>query len=175
MPRRFSILYCCTSLTLILAGCAAREGPPQFRFRDADGDDIGTGTIRAASPSGVEFFLDLHGLPPGDHAIHVHQLPRCEPPAFESAGPHLNPAGKQHGLDNPQGPHDGDMTNVTVASDGRLTTVVVNPRLMMGARPGTLAGIAGASVVIHARPDDMRTDPSGNSGDRIACGVLPAE
>jgi Cu-Zn family superoxide dismutase len=175
MSRRFLILCLCMSLTSILAACAAREGPPQIRFRSVDGDDIGTGTIRAATLSGVEFFLDLHDLPPGDHAIHVHEAPRCEPPTFESAGPHLNPAARQHGLDNPLGPHDGDMTNVTVASDGRLTTMVVNPRLMLGPRPGTLAGIAGASVVIHARPDDMMTDPAGNSGERIACGIVPAE
>ena len=108
---------------------------------------------------------------PGTHGIHVHAVGRCDPPGFESAGPHWNPMSRQHGTLNPQGPHMGDMMNITVAMDGSATVNVMT-------QGGTLRGVDrlldadGAAVVIHASADDYRTDPSGNSGARIACGVV---
>ncbi|MGE5064160.1 MAG: superoxide dismutase family protein, partial [Myxococcales bacterium] len=108
------------------------------------------------------------GLPHGLHGIHVHSVGRCDPPDFASAGPHWNPLGRQHGLNNPAGPHAGDMRNVEVEVNGVLETTVTLP----GASVATLLDADGAALVLHASPDDYVSDPSGNSGARIACAVL---
>jgi len=142
-------------------------------LRDARGTIVGTATLKPNGTTGVAFDLDLKGLPPGEHAVHLHQTPTCDAPSFESAGPHLNPAGKQHGLKNPQGPHAGDMNNVTVAADGTAKTTLVNTHVKLGTGADTLSS-RGAALVIHAKPDDMKSDPAGNAGDRIGCGVIPA-
>jgi len=139
-------------------------------MRNASGRDLGTLTL-ANSMGSLMLTGVLHGLPPGTHAIHLHTIGRCEPTSFASAGAHWNPMSRQHGTLNPQGPHLGDMPNFTVASDSSATVSVMTPG-------GTLSGgdalldADGAAVVIHAGADDYRTDPSGNSGDRIACGVV---
>lgn len=148
------------------------QSSPQVIMHDAGGKSVGTATLKAAS-AGVEVRLDLNGLPPGEHALHFHEIPMCDAPSFESAGAHLNPAGKQHGLENPLGPHSGDMNNVTVGKDGRLKTTITNKRVTLGSGPASLSA-AGAALVIHAKPDDMKSDPAGNAGDRIACGVVAA-
>jgi Cu-Zn family superoxide dismutase len=138
-------------------------------MRDAAGHDLGTLTL-ASAPGGLVLSGRLAGLPPGAHGIHLHAVGRCEPP-FESAGPHWNPARRQHGTANPNGPHLGDMPNITVVADASANVRVTTPG-------GTLSGsdavmdADGSSVVIHAQADDYRTDPSGNSGARIACGVV---
>jgi Cu-Zn family superoxide dismutase len=142
----------------------------QVTLRDGRGTIVGTATVKPNGTTGVAFDLALKGLPPGEHAVHLHQVPTCEPPSFESAGPHLNPTGKQHGLKNPQGPHAGDMNNLTVAADGTAKTTIVNTRVTFGTGAESTRG---AALVIHAKPDDMKSDPSGNAGDRIACGVIP--
>jgi len=112
--------------------------------------------------------LQVSGLPAGDHGVHIHAVGKCDGPKFESAGAHWNPRDKLHGLENPQGPHAGDMPNLTVGEDG---SGIVNATL-----PGTnveaLFDEDGAAVVVHAKKDDQKTDPSGDSADRIACGVL---
>ena len=139
-------------------------------MRDASGQDLGTLTL-TNRPGGLGLTGVVRGLPPGTHGIHVHAVGRCDPPGFESAGPHWNPMSRQHGTLNPQGPHMGDMMNITVAMDGSATVNVMT-------QGGTLRGVDrlldadGAAVVIHASADDYRTDPSGNSGARIACGVV---
>jgi Cu-Zn family superoxide dismutase len=113
------------------------------------------------------------GLPHGIHAIHVHSVGRCDPPGFDSAGPHWNPASRKHGLSNPEGPHGGDLPNVTVSANGVLSTTVTVAGASLGAgAPGGLADGDGAALVLHAGPDDNVTDPSGNSGARIACAIL---
>jgi Cu-Zn family superoxide dismutase len=127
------------------------------------------GTVRAwQTAGGVSFHIAASGLPHGLHGIHVHSVGRCDPPDFESAGPHWNPAGKQHGLNNPAGPHAGDLPNVEVAANGVLGATVTLP----GASMPSLLDADGAALVIHADADDYMTDPSGNSGARIACAVI---
>ena len=116
--------------------------------------------------------VEAGGLRPGTYGAHIHAAGTCNPPDFASAGPHWNPTGRQHGAENPQGKHLGDLPNLQVDAQGRglLIFAVENASLYGGANP--LLDADGASIVIHARPDDYRTDPSGNSGDRIACGVI---
>lgn len=136
---------------------------------DASGNALGTLTL-ADSASGISISGMLHGLPDGEHGIHIHAIGKCEAPAFTSAGGHWNPATHKHGTDNPEGPHFGDMMNITVT--GGMATV----QLMT--QGGTLHGenalldADGAAIVVHAGPDDYKTDPSGNSGDRVACGTI---
>lgn len=137
---------------------------------DASGNSLGTLTLADAA-SGISVSGMLHGLPAGDHGIHIHTVGQCEAPGFTAAGGHWNPTSHQHGTQNPEGPHFGDMMNITVGSDG-----MANVQLMT--QGGTLHGenalldADGAAIVVHAGPDDYKTDPSGNSGDRVACGTI---
>jgi superoxide dismutase, Cu-Zn family len=142
-------------------------------MQDAQGKPVGSAKISPAG-QGVEVHLDLHGLPPGEHAIHFHSAAKCDPPDFKSAGGHFNPENKKHGLQNPDGHHAGDMMNFTVDAAGKAKTTVSDNDVTLG--PSTdshsLFSNGGTALMIHAKADDMKTDPSGNSGDRIACGVI---
>ena len=157
----------------VAGGVLVAQNSEQVTMRDARGTIVGTATLKPNGTTGVAVELNLKGLAPGEHAVHLHQTPTCDPPSFESAGPHLNPAGKQHGLQNPAGPHAGDMNNVKVAADGTAKTTILNTRVTMGTGKDSLSS-RGAALVIHAKPDDMKSDPAGNAGDRTACGVIPA-
>jgi Cu-Zn family superoxide dismutase len=130
------------------------------------------GRLRLASKAGrVELRLDVHGLPPGEHGVHLHALGSCNAPDFASAGPHLNPQAHKHGSLNPQGSHLGDLPNLKVGNGGRGSMTA-----QLSGSPPELAPLLfdgdGTAVVVHAAADDYRTDPSGNSGERIACGAV---
>jgi Cu-Zn family superoxide dismutase len=160
---------------LTLPGCAAIEpkGGAPMALVNASGQMVGT--VRAwQTAGGVSFHVDASRLPHGLHGIHVHAVGRCDPPDFASAGPHWNPLGRKHGVNNPAGPHAGDLPNVEVAANGVLTQTVTLPGASLtGPGPaGVLLDYDGAALVIHANSDDYKTDPSGNSGARIACAVI---
>jgi Cu-Zn family superoxide dismutase len=150
---------------------AAGQGPIRIDMKDLQGASIGTAILSPAREGGVSIALDLKNLAPGDHAFHVHQVAKCEPP-FATAGPHFNPEGKKHGLHSPDGAHAGDMNNITARADGTVKVTIVNRLITLGEGPTSVFANGGTSLVIHAKPDDMKTDPAGNAGDRIACGVV---
>ena len=140
-------------------------------LKDAKGNSVGMAMISPAKGGGVSIDLDVKGLPAGEHAVHFHAVPKCEAP-FTSAGSHFNPANKKHGLQNPEGPPAGDMPNFTVSKDGTAKTTVTNKNVTLGSETNSLYANGGTALVIHAAADDLKTDPSGNAGDRIACGVI---
>jgi len=157
---------------LALAACSYEEPPggAPMALVDTSGRSIGSVTAYQ-SAGGVTFRIDASGLPHGVHGLHVHSVGRCDPPDFKSAGSHWNPANRKHGFSNPQGPHAGDLNNVTVAANGVLGATVTLPGADITGLGALLDG-DGASLVLHAAADDYMTDPSGNSGARIACAVL---
>ena len=145
--------------------------PVTVKLADAKGKAIGTATLTAVD-TGVSIALDLHDLAAGDHAIHVHQTAKCDGPDFKSAGGHFNPDNKHHGMDNKEGPHAGDMPNFTVDAKGKVKATVVATGVTLGDDAHSVFTGGGTALVVHAKADDMKTDPAGNAGDRIACGTI---
>ena len=135
----------------------------------ADGTDVGRASATEVA-GGLRVTIDAHGLPPGTHGAHVHTVGQCAPPDFASAGGHWNPTGMKHGAMNPAGPHQGDLPNLIIGTDGRGAIGITLP----GATMAGLLDSDGSALVVHANQDDLMTDPSGNSGARIACGVFAA-
>jgi Cu-Zn family superoxide dismutase len=160
-------------LAFVLAVRAKDKGPAPVKvnLQNGQGKSVGTATL-SATDHGVTIKLDLHDLTPGEHAIHVHQAAKCEGPDFKTAGGHFNPDNKHHGLQNPEGPHAGDIPNFNADIKGKAKTTVTAAGVTLGDGPNSVFTGGGTSLVVHAKPDDGKTDPSGNSGDRIACGVI---
>ncbi|WP_375381480.1 superoxide dismutase family protein [uncultured Sphingomonas sp.] len=166
------------ALVLALAGCRShpQTGSPLAGgahavavLHNAAGIEVGRATASDVA-GGMRVTLDAHALPPGTHGAHIHTVGLCDGPDFQTAGGHWNPTGAKHGAMNPQGPHEGDLPNLIVGSDGHGIIGVVVP----GASVAALMDADGAAMMIHAGADDLMTDPAGNSGARIACGVFAA-
>jgi Cu-Zn family superoxide dismutase len=140
-------------------------------LKDASGKEVGKADL-TETPHGVLLKLSLKGFPAGERAFHIHAVGKCEPP-FTSAGGHFNPAGKKHGMSAADGAHAGDMPNLFVPASGDLTVEVVNPAIsLVEGKPNSVFDADGSAIVIHAGPDDYKTDPTGNAGDRVACGII---
>ncbi len=145
-------------------------------LKTSTGQDAGTASFRETKKDQLEIKVKLKNLPIGDHAVHIHEKPACDAPDFKSAGGHFNPDGKQHGTMNPSGHHNGDLPqNVTVGENHMgEATFKVNYLSLDPASPNSIVANGGTSVMVHEKADDMKTDPTGNAGNRIACGVVPA-
>lgn len=155
------------------SGSSAAARSAAAALADASGGTKGTATVTDTS-AGLRIIIDGSGLPQGAHGLHVHTVGRCEAPDFASAGPHWNPTAKMHGKEAPGGPHWGDLPNLVVGTDGRGRIEFVIPGTQLYGGTAPLLDADGSAIVIHAAADDYRTDPSGNSGARIACGVFAA-
>jgi Cu-Zn family superoxide dismutase len=140
-------------------------------LKDSAGRIVGS-AVFLQQDDGVRILLDVKGLPPGIKAVHIHAGARCEPPSFDSAGPHFNPTKAEHGSANPKGPHAGDLPNITVDETGQGHLEVTNSLVYLREGPASLFDGNGTTLVVHEGPDDLRSDPAGNSGARLACGPV---
>jgi Cu-Zn family superoxide dismutase len=164
------------TLSLIAAPALALAAPPSIYkvdLKDAKGESAGSVTFQQ-SKKGVKVKIQLKNLPVGEHAVHIHAKPLCEAPDFKTAGGHFNPETKQHGFENPMGHHDGDLPKNVMVGEGHvgeasftLSYISLDP-----AAPNSILANGGTSVIVHEKADDMKTDPTGNAGNRLACGVL---
>src|SRR5579862_3926268 len=166
-PVAYSIVGLFLALVAFSSTSVAKT---KVELKDAQGKSVGDVILWDQGP-GIALEVKLHDLTPGVHAIHFHQVPKCEGPDFKSAGGHFNPESKKHGFDNPEGHHAGDMRNFTVKADGKAHVRLEDKDVTLKEGPHSLL-TNGAAVVVHAKADDYKTDPAGNSGDRIACGVV---
>jgi len=150
---------------------AAHAQSGRAQLKDSQGKIVGSATLSEAS-DGVRVMVRVNGLKPGEHGFHIHAVGKCEPPDFVSAGAHFNPYEKKHGLDNPSGPHAGDFPNLEVGADGKGSLNRTDMLVTLREGPNSLFRTGGTSLIVHADPDDEKTDPTGNSGARVACGVI---
>lgn len=150
----------------------AAQDTAKANLIDKSGKTVGTAQL-TETPSGVLIRLELTGVPPGERALHIHEAGRCEPPDFKSAGGHFNPEGAKHGLKSEHGPHAGDMPNLHVGQGGKHVVEVLNMMVTLAkGEPNSLFQERGTALVIHEGRDDYMTDPTGEAGGRLACGVI---
>jgi len=167
------------ALTLGLTACrlpyvpGVTSPPPAAvaHFADANGRVVGHAVL-LQDGGGVRIVIDLNGVKTGTKAVHIHEVGRCDPPSFESAGAHFNPTKAQHGMANPRGPHAGDLPNINVDAAGRGHLEVTATRVTLEKGKASLFDGDGSALIVHEGFDDMRTDPEGDSGARVACGVV---
>jgi Cu-Zn family superoxide dismutase len=158
------------ALLIGVVGFAQTPQKATATLKNAQGVEVGTATITPAANGAVQITGSFSKLPPGTHAIHIHNVGKCDAPDFTTAGGHFNPASKQHGKDNPNGAHAGDLPNFDVAADGTAKISVTVPGVTLA--DSSLFHAGGTALMIHAAADDYKTDPTGNAGARIACGVI---
>jgi superoxide dismutase, Cu-Zn family len=160
----------------VTASATAADGAAHAGARIVDGAGHTIGWARLTEDASGQLHLNVQvaGLAPGRHGVHLHAIGRCVGPAFVSAGGHHNPLGAEHGLDNPAGAHAGDLPNLTVNGAGRGHLDAISHHATLSAGPVSLLDADGSAIVIHANEDDQVTNPTGNSGARIACGVIEA-
>ncbi len=175
MARTARLLGAWLATVILLAAPARAEDASNAQrasavLKDASGKEVGR-AVFTATPSGALLDLKLDGVQPGVHALHIHAVGKCEGPDFKSAGPDFNPDQTKHGIMSPEGPHAGDLPNIHVPPDGKLEVEFLNPVVTIS-QEAALLDTDGTSIVIHANADDYKTDPDGNSGPGIACGVI---
>ena len=164
-------LFIASAIALCALTSAASAQSGKATLKDPGGKEVGSAQL-SQTPHGVLVQLTLKGIPAGDHAFHIHQAGKCEPP-FTTAGGHFNPGSKKHGVMAADGPHAGDMPNLHVPADGNLAVEVVNAAVTLDKdKPNSLFKPEGTALIIHAGKDDYKTDPTGDAGGRIACGVV---
>ena len=179
--RDLHLTFAAPLLAVTLAACGGQARGPEGEAMaspdvsasliDTTGARVGVATFSDSAGSGW-LAVSVTGLSPGAHGMHIHENGACTPPGFESAGGHFNPEGKEHGTQNPEGPHAGDLPNIVAQGDGSADTALMIPQSLLGSGAGSIAGATKRALVIHADPDDEKTDPSGNSGARVVCGVI---
>ncbi|MGE7980232.1 superoxide dismutase family protein [Psychrobacillus sp. NPDC093200] len=164
--------------SVLLAGCSFSSVDANLSEKvdvsliNTEGKQVGTATLSETS-KGTHILLKAEGLTPGVKAIHFHETASCEKPTFESAGSHFNPAGKEHGFQNPKGYHAGDLPNIEVDKDGTIELETISPAVVLTqGKSNSLLDADGSAIVIHEGADDYKTDPAGNSGKRIVCGEI---
>lgn len=178
MTRRSLLAATCC---LALIACGERDGnqeanidakvSPPIDLVDKDGERVGSIEL-SEDGNGTTISLTATGLSEGLHGVHLHETGLCEGPDFQSAGGHWNPEGRQHGRDNPGGAHVGDLANLGANGEGQATSTYLVPGVLMQGTKASLSDVDGTALIIHEGPDDYVTDPSGDSGARVACAVL---
>jgi Cu-Zn family superoxide dismutase len=169
------LLYATVILSLVV-GCSTPTQPGSqatAELKDKDGKTVGMATFRE-SAGGVTVNVNVKGLTPGLHAVHIHAVGKCESPAFTSAGGHFNPAQKKHGHKSAEGAHAGDLPNMLVAKDGTGRFEVFTDAITLKSGSTSVSDTDGSALIVHVGIDDYATDPTGNAGDRAACGIITA-